>query len=245
MEKQQVMEFGEVDLNRFVDCPRKLEEGEKKSLDQLITETEATLMDVEILPLKMLKLRQLGCRRINMRFLDGSREAYIPQLRGEVKVPLFGVFKLTETGFAGFQAEISIAYQQVRFKFKGIPDIFGRHLQKSFGILSRFAGDHLSHNISEQNQQCLANKYGSRGMTISTQFLGIIPLETKKKIASAREIFDDQIFLISEVEADAWECKVITDDPLIVGIFEGKTYLVDHFDTTSIENFVLDEFMLE
>jgi len=79
---------------------------------------------------------------------------------------------------------------------------------------------------------------------IETYFKGIIPRTTKQKIAEAKDLFtgcaDCGIFLIKE--CPSWNEREITKDPLIVGVIGEKAYLIDHFDTSDLEEYIKKEF---
>jgi len=82
-----------------------------------------------------------------------------------------------------------------------------------------------------------------RGIELTSRFYGIIPQETKEKIKEAESIFDAELYLIAETRPETWNVKNVTADPLLIGIFEDKSYLIDHFNTTPLENYVMREFI--
>ena len=64
---------------------------------------------------------------------------------------------------------------------------------------------------------------------------------------------NNEIYIISEAEKSDWDIRVkkytppkkekVTLDPLVVGVTSSKDcYLIDHFDTTTFENYVAKEF---
>ncbi len=79
-------------------------------------------------------------------------------------------------------------------------------------------------------------------LTWESKFVGIIPDDTKAKIKAARADFADKtIYLLAEAD---WSEKYIEApkvDPLVVGIKDGRMYLIDHFDLTTLEKYVMME----
>jgi hypothetical protein len=82
----------------------------------------------------------------------------------------------------------------------------------------------------------------------SSSFYGILPEETKQEISEAREIIGKNIFLITETTPSDWEMRRnpkprVVKDPLLVGVVGDKCYLIDHFDTTPVEDYARREFL--
>ena len=75
----------------------------------------------------------------------------------------------------------------------------------------------------------------------STQFIGLIPTEVKENVKQAQNYFDKKnIYLITETKPEEWNVEHITKDPLVVGMKNKRAYLIDHFDTTELEDLVKD-----
>ncbi len=77
---------------------------------------------------------------------------------------------------------------------------------------------------------------------LRTKFAGIIPPAVKAKISFARADFNDQIFLVAE--AAKWTLDLIEPinigDPLVVGWAEDRLWLIDAFDTTPVEQAMME-----
>jgi len=71
-----------------------------------------------------------------------------------------------------------------------------------------------------------------------SEFKGLIPDKTKEKIRKEIDNFDNNIYIVSE--ADWEEEPVERIDPLIIGIKKDTCFLIDSFDTTSIEDLVVN-----
>jgi hypothetical protein len=89
-------------------------------------------------------------------------------------------------------------------------------------------------------------KWFHQDILFSSEFKGMIPSTTKKKIEKATDEFARpdgtgyDVYLIKE--CTDWESKAITKDPLIVGVSGDQAYLIDHFDCTDLEKYVKLEF---
>jgi len=71
-----------------------------------------------------------------------------------------------------------------------------------------------------------------------SEFKGLIPDKTKEKIRKEIDNFDNNIYIVSE--ADWEEEPVERIDPLIIGIKKDTCFLIDSFNTTSIEDLVVN-----
>mgnify|MGYP001560681262 CR=1 FL=1 len=71
---------------------------------------------------------------------------------------------------------------------------------------------------------------------VSTGFVGVIPFAVKEKIRQYRWMFDD-VYLIAEPKS--WMVHIPNPDPLVVGWDGGGFWLIDAFDTTTIEEAML------
>lgn len=74
--------------------------------------------------------------------------------------------------------------------------------------------------------------------SLSFQFNGVIPDETRQKIKAARQYFGS-IYIIAEAKEWALNREIIMPvgkDPLVVGYADGKLWLIDDFATTPVED---------
>lgn len=87
---------------------------------------------------------------------------------------------------------------------------------------------------------------------LETNFTGLIPQDTRKKIIQAKKAFKE-VYIVAETSAEKWkirekEATVIKPppptnyDPLVVGWDGNNLWLVDQFDLTTLENYVKSEF---
>ncbi len=129
-------------------------------------------------------------------------------------------------------------------KFKSFEDGFNvmslnSYLRKTNGDLRTVKKISFPHTIQS-----------SIDLSFTTYFKGIIPENTKEKIAIWDELSEnsdiyDNTFIL--VEANDWNAKIAkhsyyVKDPLVIGIHNNQSYLVDIFNATSLEDYVRREF---
>ena len=88
-------------------------------------------------------------------------------------------------------------------------------------------------------------KYENKYVRLISYFNALIPQETKTKIKKARWDFSTyNLFFISETKPEEWNIEegIKTMDPLVIGVKDDKCYLIDKFDTTPLEEYVIQEF---
>jgi len=87
----------------------------------------------------------------------------------------------------------------------------------------------------------------ARGRTdtvrLRTSFTGMIPNETRERIAKWKETFPDEIYIVNEA---SWRFESLPrplfGDPLVIGAKSGRYYLIDVFDPTTLESYIAKEF---
>lgn len=90
----------------------------------------------------------------------------------------------------------------------------------------------------------LLKKAQGSDVIMSTRHVGLIPDEAYEKIQAVAPLFDNQIFLIAEV--DKWDYEISKPrpiravDPLVVGCAFNTLYLITWFDPTTPEQVLLD-----
>lgn len=87
---------------------------------------------------------------------------------------------------------------------------------------------------------------GEKDISLSVEFSGILPVETRTKIKEHKEKhYPADIYIVAEVAQDAWKWQQTARpriDPLVVDYRCGYMWLIDVFDTTSLEDYVATEF---
>ncbi|MBS3093700.1 hypothetical protein J4456_03930 [Candidatus Pacearchaeota archaeon] len=257
METQQIL-LGETDITTFITPRISIEDRRKSELTRIIEETEKSgVLQSEKLPLQLLKIERENYPEIDLSFL--SMSSTLQNDRGEIKAPRFSVYSQKDD-FNKFYSEIedqvllSIGNFYISFYVGGnsskdeIYDPFGKLLIQSFNFrenLTRYNDYHIVTPTSKQVKS-FRNYVGGKRKTLnlSSEFNGILPTVTKEKIKIAKSIFPKQVYLFAETKPDEWGHKEYSPDPLIVGVsLDNRTYLVDHFNTTKLEDYVRREFL--
>lgn len=251
--KAQSVVLGETCLDDYITIPREMDEDREQKIDSLIGGLQYNALNVEKLPLKLLEIEKEKFPLIDPSFL--SMKSYAMYKGKKMRAPRFSLYKKSPTGFERFSIELRF-YQGGRitfFKNRWLPknyflfsarirmkDIFVIPLLLSIGLSSQ--GEEIGILRKEKEEDyCPLDGY-TTNISLSNSFHGILPQETKNKIKSASKIFGDDIYLISETRPEAWEATQITIDPLLVGVCDKRCFLIDHFHTTNIEEYVRKEF---
>ncbi len=103
--------------------------------------------------------------------------------------------------------------------------------QEKVRMRRMYAYSHLAEERRMRNQTTFE---------LTSSFSGVIAPSAKEKIEEADKCFEETALITMA----NWQEKKIQTDPLIVSIYNGKAYLIDHFDTSQVENYVLSEFLL-
>jgi len=86
-------------------------------------------------------------------------------------------------------------------------------------------------------------------ITWRARWSGLLPPEIKDQIHKHSKTFDDKLYLLAE--PTSWEFKEekmpkpprpVYKDPLLVGYAHGSLWLIDQFDVTPLERYVVSEF---
>jgi len=163
----------------------------------------------------------------------------------------FGIFLGFLTAFLGpiwlslymswpFAIGTSLLSGTVTFFLMGL---LADHLQKRArnGTIS----PRLPKEIREHYGPALKSIRGNRymlGREATATFRGSIPPEVREEIKKAKKDFGKKIYLIAE--ENNWESRDIAPvnlDPLVIGVKDGRTWLITSFDLTPIEDAVQSE----
>ncbi len=192
---------------------------------------------------KQIEASKAGYQKIDLSFLSMKRKSK----KGELSYhPAFSVHKYESQGkfiyckidfddyYGEYFINIGDNYVSSFLVMKNLLKVFIANIDEKKFYTPRHRG--MSYPIKKGFV-----KYSVR---ISTSFVGIIPEKTKEKIEKTGTIFagceSSGIFLIKE--CPVWDEQRITKDPLIVGVIGNQAYLVDHFDTTDLEDYIKAEF---
>ncbi len=78
----------------------------------------------------------------------------------------------------------------------------------------------------------------------TSSFHGILPEDTKEKIEQAKPVLTD-ISIVAEAHDWAVTEEVITIDPLVIGRVGKRWFLIDHFDTTGAEDYIVAKYEID
>lgn len=252
MNEQQTQTF---ELQRYIERKIDLTLEQRREARLKLEELSKTGLGVERLPAENLAqaLANAHYPKISPEFLRQN------QLASEIKirVPKFGVYSLDdphmimklERGEFG-NCNFEIAHP------KGVPEILVKELLFATEYGKDVHPELWSHYIGGSRRYSGSfSKRGTRlpkeieriAYVMGSSFYGFIPDRTKQEVSEAKTIFGDRLFLIAETKPEDWTLTKIprpriVKDPLILGIIANKCYLVDHFDTSPVEDYARREF---
>jgi hypothetical protein len=250
----------------------KTQEGDIQEIDEKLRELRGPSFGVEKLPLSQLRkdlLKQkvhISYPRLSLGFLG---ETQIKEYEGrKFSVPKFGVYNIDNPNLKiiidkvqsggkrfGFLKRKSPIKLQVYFDSEDLPKIFQDNLvravdpftMKSFVGYSKssFSNEPSFYYGGSRDESLIESYRGLESISLNSSFHGIIPEENRRRIESAQEMFESDIYLVAERTPDDWTInrhqRKITVDPIAIGILDDECYIVDHFDTSHLERYVMKE----
>ena len=246
--------LGETCLEKYVSEPEELEEERKREIDELIGKLEKNCLNVEQLPLMLLKVQRKGYPVLNPEFLSMGIFTERKDRGVEIKVPRFAVYKRSEQGFDSFslrfkidQGHDALYYGGIKINGdSGLPSLFETHLIKASDFYEHNkienpprnypVGDKTGYNFklvgetSSEVVKKLFKKFPRNwSFSFDTEFNGIFPDTVKEKLAEADKIFGEDVYLIAETKPEDWQSSSeaqVNPDPLLTGVAGNKLYLV-------------------
>lgn len=264
MKKTQTFELGE-----FIQERKDLTIEQRREARQRLEELSKTGLGVERLPKENLAqaLANSFYAKISPEFLQSHQLTSFCIIKGllnsgqrEVRVPRFGIYSLDSPLITLELSKVSLVgdYNFRVLSPKGLPQILTEQLvfATEFGkdphpeLWHHYSG--LSHRWGPSSFFGITNKKRvpkdvQIGYYLSNSFYGFIPETTKAEIREATPIFGKNLFLVAETKPEDWTLQKtpaprIIEDPLILGVIDRKCYLVDHFDTTPVEEYARQEY---
>lgn len=265
--ESQSLKLGNVEIGKYIsESPLKLTEERKKEMKKLISELEGKALNIEQVPLTLLKIEREQYQTIDPSFL--SMHNIIDHQGEKIYVPKFSVYKKNEEGFSDFSISF-VNYQWGSFleepkvtivinRESGnlLPRLFEEPLIKSTEFFSNFMEKEVREDSGGNRHHRMVMPSYKKSITrelrekykricdfeLKSEFYGILPQEAKEKIEEVEPIFKRELCLIAETRPEQWAVTKLIRDPLLVGFFKENCYLISHFNTTSIENYVRSEF---
>jgi len=111
------------------------------------------------------------------------------------------------------------------------------HLPRLGGMGEGAMSARFSDEMSNQNDVALRGSRNESGNLRLTATPPVIPVDVKKKIAAARQMFGE-IYMVWDAE---WLPRPV-GDPLIVGVIDKHCFLIEKFDATKVEHYVSSEY---
>lgn len=137
---------------------------------------------------------------------------------GRRKYPRFAVFRTS--GHALCALELS------RHPFSGAPRVHG-------------APDFYCQAHEDLPRQWLGR--GDNTVTLRCHFTGALPVGTRDRIKRATGLFNNEVFIVQDTHWKDWKAEKIRAprDPLVFGMKSGCAWLIDQFDVTPVEDYIL------
>jgi hypothetical protein len=198
--------------------------------------------------------------RIDLSFLSHSKE--IRQGLTILRVPVFtihnlydNIFQVTVRSVHNELLEIAFHHQDYSIRHP-IPNFIFDYYLKAFHIYGENIDGGGTRTINVRGLSYITYMlYNNKHIGFRREFNGLIPVPTRKKIEDFKTRVPDNtmVYIISEAEKKDWDISIetvkgplsskVTEDPLVVGITPTHdAYLIDHFDTTTFEEYVAREF---
>ncbi len=262
--------LGDINIGGYVDRTPISEERELDTISDRLNSLEELMSNAlpsEKLPLEKEHKKlyhELVSREyapIDVSFLGTSSTLKLNRgklpINYEIKVPRFSVYPFY--GNNTFSTEILAgwfySYVDTRMDIK-LPRVIIESLLKSFEfsdfptsepkIIQFFRGSNKVEYRFNKVPRLIKYKYHGRH-TLKSQFNGLIPEETKRSVKEATKYFpENKIMLVAETKPENWniEFRHITKDPVVIGVSKyGGCFLIDHFDTTPLEDLVRSNFL--
>jgi hypothetical protein len=238
------MMLGSTDLESYVSAAPSVSDERKAYLDRVLAEypSRDKVLNVEFLPWQQLMIEKAEYREIDLSFLKMRNPVKVEEW--ELPFPRFAAFRRNDGGFANsFLLDLEI----ITYLGQSEEIITFRYGAQS--VLKRFYGFEGELRRTPRTRAHLrqfgSNVAYSKNYHSSAYFNGLIPQKTKEKLSVADQIFWKDSYLVVEIKPEDWNVHRVHADPLLISVDKsGKAYLIDHFDTTPMEERVRREFTL-
>jgi len=258
-------------LERFIHERKQLTLEQRQEARRKLEDLAKTGLGVERLPTQNLAqaLANSFYARISPTFLDqgqiGNVFAGNSEFSGkpnylQINIPKFGIYSLDNPNMELLLDKDIFSYYSFRVNS---PSDLPRVLRQNLVFATEFGKDSRKdlwvHGEQVSWRQdpsflgfCKKEKRFPKEIkynySLSSSFYGFIPQETKAELAEARMIFGKSIFLVAETKSEDWTLQKtpkpkVVQDPLLIGVIQDKCYLIDHFDTTPVEDYARKEFI--
>ncbi len=258
--------FGSLDLADVI-ISEPGTESERSELDEQIAEVESSSYGVEKAFLLSLRQRRISFEypELNTAFLATSHQQTflgevtldvpsfaVYQVCGEAQSSVFGIEvdrardQCAWCSFCHFHWEIWFSYRDVRGQSRRmeLPSIIEDQLLEGLGVEKWSKDTTWSYRGDKRWDipKYLRKSYEKlESFRLMSSLNGVVPSAVRSRIQTAEEVFGARRFFISEVEEWNYNKRpaiVASADPLVIGEYGGKIFLIDCFDPTSLEKWV-------
>ncbi len=255
-------------INQYLKSMPSVDKEKLLKINEIISQSLLGSFKVEEIPLKQLKIQKAVYTwpQISPEFLrlSSQKPIDIDSSIDIISVPRFGVYSIDNPNmvinFGDFVEYYGLSSINGAFfgieEPEGLPSVLEYELVKGNELFADSQGAKFDIYQVRGNRCCvrgirsiskeLKEKYKSIGvLTIRSSFHGLIPPDTRKKIKEAQPVLEN-IYLVAETKPEEWSVEKhvprFVRDPLVIGVLENKCFLVDKFDTTSLEDYISKEF---
>lgn len=203
---------------------------------------EATHPSLTIPPTGLYECERLPLAQVKYPRIDLSFFKHLTQHKGNIWLPLFAWFKVEghKIGKCCFGWRTwGKRDRDVYFYFCDYPRITWMYIAQAIAqkisatyYYTRTGDNRIVYRFSQEYPDVINQMF-------TATFHGLIPQTTREKIEEARPLFDE-IAIVSEEHQ--WKAEEIKVDPLIIGMIGESTFLIDHFDTTGAEDYIIAKF---
>lgn len=252
--------LGETNIGKYVNPLR--DQTNKDSLINSLNKLEERKLESEKYFIKELKNKILPTEYplIDISFLEKSSKLKI-NLKNKlnsnpITVPRFGVYQFYESNtfyieFSRSNEGLDLLFDDegLILEFSKMPETIYKHFLKlyeneeGFTYFARYFTVECEFKAKRKNTRDYLLKkelFLSRpSIKIERKFNGIMPQKTVEKVEKSLKYFEkSQISTITEIKPEQWNVSESEKDPLIIGIYDEKAYLIDHFDMINLEGLV-------
>lgn len=180
---------------------------------------------------------------------DGLRSAHLTQ---ELGYPMLGLEPLSWTN----KGKHGILYPKLALVSFSNPNFVVEARSNSGSPWSRFPSADLPEKLrtayepaARSLRQYVVARPWRESAQIQFTFSGVIPDETRVKIADALATFGREMYMLVDAPVESWKLSTerkerprLDLDPLVVGFRHDRLFLIDSFDPTPIEKYIEMEF---
>ncbi|MGV8152259.1 MAG: hypothetical protein ACP5OG_04190 [Candidatus Nanoarchaeia archaeon] len=221
-------------INEYINSANPLYDFEKQYINKITRKQREMLSQKERLEAHLNISRifpEIDPSFLKMRHFLDHREMKVP-------LPIFVPYELEKTNKFEINFKLAESYSKGKLKLS---------FSSNNSLANYYIDSQILEGLDPKNYDNL-KKYSNHPLSLECEFKGIIPQKTKQRINQAKQVFDSsqvysELYLIAQTPLESWEEHRVIKDPLIIAKTNlQNSYLIDHFDTTLLEDYVIQEF---